>query len=99
MPTRELPVGLDPVVHAGCSGGLIARKGARVSDLWASTAGRFRQDQAIQPHSKLLGDRVHGVRGSVRLEMRRTDEQSSGLSIGLQVEPSDEPVAEQEGKD
>ena len=31
--------------------------------------------------------------------MHGMDEQSSGLAVGLEVEPGDEPVAEQEGKD
>ena len=44
-------------------------------------------------------DRVHRVRGRVRLEMHRMDEQSSGLAVRLQVEPRHKPVAEQERED
>src|ERR1700722_15399912 len=59
----------------------------------------FGETKPVRERSKLLGDRVHGVRGRVRLEMHRMDEQSSRLAVGFQVEPSHESVAEQEGKD
>ena len=53
----------------------------------------------LRERLKLLGDRVHGVRRGVRLEMHRMDEQSRSLTVSLQVEPGDELVAEQERKD
>src|ERR1700722_6976290 len=58
----------------------------------------FGETKPIRERLKLLGDRVHGVRRRVRLEMHRMDEQSSGLAVGLQVEPGDELVAKQERK-
>ena len=59
----------------------------------------FRKTQPARQRLKLLGDRVHGVRRRVRLEVHRMDEQPSRLTVGLQVEPGHEQVAEQEGKD
>ena len=98
--------GLDPVVHAGCSGGLIARKGGRVSALSVDRALKrlrrqddFGKTKPVGQHSKLLGNRVHGVRGGVRLEMHCMDKQSSRLAVRLQVEAAYEPFTEQEGKD
>src|SRR3984957_4056531 len=59
----------------------------------------FGETQPARERLKLLGDRVHGVRRRVRLEVHRMDEQPSRLAVGLQVEPGDKQVAEEKGKD
>src|ERR1700688_2182912 len=61
--------------------------------------GDVGETKPVRERPKLLGDRFHGVRGSVRLEMHRMDEQSRSLAVGLQVEPGDELVAKEEWKD
>src|SRR3984957_2081892 len=57
------------------------------------------ETKPVRERMKLFGDRVHGVWGSVRLEVHRMDEQSRSLAVGLQIEPGDELVAKQERKD
>jgi hypothetical protein len=58
----------------------------------------FAKPKPARHHGKLLGDRIHDVRGGVRLEMDCVDKQSSALAVSLQVEPGHEPIAEQEGR-